>query len=61
MTEDEKVLNTCHIAVGDDCYGYAPAVAHLDLIMMHPVITLKLDTGQEIVVNPMDPAVIDDA
>ncbi len=60
MTEDEKVLNTCHVAVGDDCYGYAPAVAHLDLIMMHPVITLKLDTGEEIVVDPLDPAVVDE-
>lgn len=48
MTEDEKVLNTCHIAVGDDCYGKAPAVAHLDCIMKDPTIEIHLDSGEKI-------------
>ncbi len=55
MTEDEKVLDTCHIAVGDDCYGYAPAVAHLDLIMKSPSYEFKLRDGRCLNVNPLDP------
>ncbi len=51
MTEDEKVLNTCHIAVGDDCYGQAPAVAHLDLIMMNPKIEVIMENGDHIDIN----------
>jgi aminopeptidase len=52
MTEDEKVLNTCHIAVGDDCYGNAPAVAHLDCIMKNPTITIYLDNDEVFVIKP---------
>lgn len=52
MTEDEKVLNTCHIAVGDDCYGKAPAVAHLDCIMKNPTITIHLDDGGTYTIEP---------
>jgi len=59
MTEDEKALDTCHIAVGDDCYGYAPAVAHLDLMITHPLIELTLDSGEKLVVDPKDPQDID--
>lgn len=53
MTEDEKVLNTCHIAVGDDCYGKAPAVAHLDCIMKNPTIEILLDDGDTHVIKPV--------
>jgi aminopeptidase len=52
MTEDEKVLNTCHIAVGDDCYGQAPAVAHLDLIITKPIIDIFMNTGEKVRINP---------
>ena len=52
MTEDEKVLNTCHIAIGDDCYGKAPAVAHLDCIMKNPTITIYLDDGGTHTIKP---------
>jgi aminopeptidase len=55
MTEDEKVLNTCHIAIGDDCYGYAPAVAHLDVIMMNPELTVVFDAGITKKLDPLNP------
>ena len=58
MTEDEKVLNTCHIAVGDDCYGYAPAVTHLDLIMMNPVYEAILPGNTSIPLDPLNPPVV---
>lgn len=51
MTEDEKALNTCHIAIGDDCYGKAPAVAHLDCIMRNPTIRIQLNNGESVVVG----------
>jgi len=52
MTEDEKVLNTCHIAIGDDCYGKAPAVAHLDCIMKNPTIEIHLENGETKIIKP---------
>ncbi|MCD4653785.1 aminopeptidase [bacterium] len=55
MTEDEKVLNTCHIAIGDDCYGKAPAVAHLDCIMKNPTIKIHLNNGETIIIKPSGP------
>lgn len=59
MTEDEKVLDTCHIAVGDDCYGYAPAVAHLDLIMKSPSFEFTLRDGRSLPVDPLNPPEVD--
>ncbi len=52
MIEDEKVLNTCHIAVGDDCYGIAPAVDHFDMIMKNPTFVFHLKDGRDVEVNP---------
>lgn len=59
MTEDEKAFNTCHIAVGDDCYGIAPAVDHFDMIMLNPEIEFLLDDGRRIIVDPFDPPEIE--
>ena len=55
MTEDEKVLNTCHVAIGDDCYGIAPAVAHLDLVINKPNYEFTLKSGEILKVEPLDP------
>lgn len=55
MTEDEKVFNTCHIAVGDDCYGIAPAIDHFDLVMMKPTFEFTLDDGSRLKVDPKNP------
>ncbi|MBN1297134.1 aminopeptidase [bacterium] len=57
MTEDEKALNTCHIAVGDDCYGQAPAVAHLDCIMRNPTIEIALVNGKSVRIEPKQPKI----
>jgi aminopeptidase len=58
MTEDEKVFQTCHIAMGDDCYGIAPAVDHFDMVILNPAFEFQLDDGSRLKVDPEDPPVI---
>jgi len=45
MLEDEKVLNTCHFAIGQNYDEDAPALIHLDGLVKNPVITAAGEDG----------------
>lgn len=45
MLEDEKALNTCHIAIGNDYDGEANTLMHLDGIMLDPEIIARFPDG----------------
>lgn len=45
MLEDEKVLNTCHIAIGNDYDGEANTLLHLDSLMLNPEVVAKYPDG----------------
>jgi aminopeptidase len=44
MLEDEKVLKTCHIAIGSNYDDDAKALIHLDGLLKHPTIKVR-DSG----------------
>ncbi len=45
MLEDEKVLSTCHIAIGSNYDEDAKALIHLDGLIKEPTIVLKYNDG----------------
>jgi leucyl aminopeptidase (aminopeptidase T) len=50
ILEDEKVYGTCHIAIGYNYDGDAPAMIHLDGLIHRPTITALLSGGVETVI-----------
>ncbi len=47
MLEDEKILGTCHIAIGANYDLDAEAFIHLDCIIQSPTVTVLSKTGRE--------------
>ncbi len=45
MLEDEKVLSTCHFAIGANYDGDAPALIHLDGLVPYPTVELFMEDG----------------
>lgn len=43
---DEKALGTCHLAVGANYDGDAPAPIHLDGVLLHPTVEVELVGGR---------------
>ena len=50
MLEDEKILGTCHIAIGSNYDDDAEALIHLDCIIQSPTITVMGRGGKRTVV-----------
>lgn len=50
MLEDEKILGTCHIAIGSNYDDDAEAFIHLDCIVKSPTITALSRSGREKVI-----------
>lgn len=50
ILEDEKVYGTCHIAIGYNYDGDAPAMIHLDGLIHRPTITALISGGVETVI-----------
>lgn len=50
MLEDEKVLGTCHFAIGSNYDEDAPAMIHLDGIVRSPTIVATLPDGRESII-----------
>jgi aminopeptidase len=50
MLEDEKVLKTCHLAIGSNYDNDAKALIHLDGLVKNPTITVRDSRGRETVV-----------
>lgn len=50
MLEDEKILGTCHIAIGSNYDNDAEAFIHLDCIVKKPTITTLSRTGKKAVI-----------
>lgn len=48
MLEDEKVLKTCHIAIGSNYDEDAKALIHLDGLVKNPTIDLSLKGGRSV-------------
>jgi leucyl aminopeptidase (aminopeptidase T) len=46
MLEDEKVLKTCHIAIGSNYDDDARALIHLDGLVKNPTIDLSFKGGR---------------
>lgn len=46
MLEDEKVYRTCHIAIGRNYDEDAPALIHLDGLVVEPTITVLFAAGE---------------
>jgi aminopeptidase len=46
MLEDEKILGTCHIAIGSNYDNDAEAFIHLDCIVQAPTISVITKTGR---------------
>lgn len=59
MLEDEKVLGTCHFAIGSNYDEDAPAIIHLDGLVRDPTIVLLFPTGEEYTVMERGHFVID--
>ena len=51
MLEDEKVIRTCHFALGSNYDEDAPALVHFDGLVSEPTITAVMPNGKEIVVE----------
>jgi len=51
MLEDEKVLRTCHFAIGSNYDEDAPALVHFDGLVSEPTITAFLPAGREVLVE----------
>jgi leucyl aminopeptidase (aminopeptidase T) len=50
MLEDEKILGTCHIAIGSNYDNDAEAFIHLDCIVKKPTITTLSRSGKKTVI-----------
>ena len=51
MLEDEKAFRTCHFAVGHNYDEDAPALIHLDGLVVKPTITARMGDGSEVVIE----------
>lgn len=51
MLEDEKVLRTCHFAIGSNYDEDAPALVHFDGLVTEPTITAFLPGGRRVVIE----------
>jgi len=51
MTEDEKAINTCHVAIGDNYDLDARAIIHLDGLIKNPTMTATYTNGQRECLN----------
>lgn len=51
MLEDEKVLRTCHFAIGSNYDEDAPALVHFDGLVTEPTITAFLPGGRQVVIE----------
>jgi leucyl aminopeptidase (aminopeptidase T) len=51
MLEDEKAFSTCHFAVGQNYDEDAPALIHLDGLVMNPTITAILEDGSKQIIE----------
>jgi len=49
MLEDEKVIQTCHFAIGANYDEDAPALIHLDGLVRKPTVTAFMKGGKEVV------------
>ncbi len=47
MLEDEKAFRTCHVAIGHNYDGDAPALTHLDGVIRNPTISVVHDDGSQ--------------
>lgn len=47
MLEDEKIMGTCHIAIGSNYDNDAEAFIHLDCLVKRPTITAIMPNGRE--------------
>jgi len=50
MLEDEKAYKTCHIAIGSNYDGDAPALIHLDGLVREPDITAIMEDGKSVLI-----------
>ena len=50
MLEDEKAYGTCHIAIGSNYDGDAPALIHLDGLVREPDITAIMEDGKSVLI-----------
>ncbi|MCL2480434.1 MAG: aminopeptidase [Spirochaetaceae bacterium] len=50
MLEDEKAYRTCHIAIGSNYDGDAPALIHLDGLVREPDITAIMEDGKSVLI-----------
>lgn len=48
ILEDEKVLKTCHIAIGSNYDEDANALVHLDGLIYYPTMTAELPGGEKV-------------
>lgn len=48
MLEDEKVYGTCHFAIGANYDDDAPALIHLDGLVVRPTMTALFPSGREL-------------
>lgn len=51
MIEDEKAINTCHIAIGDNYDMDARAIIHFDGLIKNPVMTAVFPDGHKKRIN----------
>ena len=51
MLEDEKVLRTCHFAIGSNYDEDAPALVHFDGLVTEPTVTAFLPGGRQVVIE----------
>lgn len=51
MLEDEKAFRTCHFAIGHNYDEDAPALIHLDALVMKPTIIARLSDGSELCIE----------
>lgn len=53
MIEDEKALNTCHIAIGNNYDGDGSSLMHLDAVMKDPEVIARFPDGSEELLWPV--------
>ncbi len=51
MLEDEKAFKTCHFAIGHNYDDDAPALIHLDGLVLKPTISVYDENGQETIIE----------
>ena len=54
VLEDEKVLKTCHLAIGKNYDEDAPAMIHLDGVVHKPTITVYTRGKKRVILDNGD-------